>query len=479
MGFWKRKPHDPLDELLFRWPDGLPFTIRDVMRSVEVKGISGSGKTSGAYQHFLDKLLGHPRSTLAIVTQKPEEREQVVEAFRRRKRLDKLVIIEEGGKLKCNFLEDEFLSGADTASLTELVTVIGQGMKAQESDPNPFYKDAERRCIYNAIGALGMGGKVTFPNLQEFIVDAIPPLGRSDPETAKRAMEEWRKRLHYRVMMTAAAKTKTPMQASDWKVFADYWSKEWLLGDERTRGNIIAGCMNVTHAATTGLAREMTGTVNNVSPRMIDDGYSFLIHLPFSVYGPTGRFVAGGLKYKIQRHILKRKWNPTGYFNVLLLDEYQESCTDFDATYLSQCRSHGGCMLALTQTVHAEFGRMGGHAGHHRVSQLQSNFGTHYYFLSDPATAKAASELLGMRREIFITASIPGGDEPWDMIFGRSKASASVSEQYQPILQPSVLQSRLRTGGPENDYCVDSVAVRPGHPFKSGENYQFVTFKQR
>jgi hypothetical protein len=205
-----------------------------------------------------------------------------------------------------------------------------------------------------------------------------------------------------------------------------------------------------------------------------------LVNFPFSEYGPTGRHIAGGWKYLAQKHILRRHWKPGEFFNALFLDEFQESVTEMDARYLAQCRSHGGAMFALTQTIHSEYGSIDGHAGHHKADQLLANFGCHIYHLVDAKTAQFASELLGQRRELFINTSIQlGKEEMFDILLGRMQATVSANETYQPVLQPRVFMSDLRTGGPHNGYCVDGIVIRPGEPFRNNENWLWVSFRQR
>src|SRR5689334_3659814 len=113
---------DSLDDQLFKWPDKTLFTVRDMLRSVEVKGITGSGKTSGSGNTILNAIVKHPRSTVLIIAQKPEDRDNAVEIFARHGKKDKLIIIEEGGAHRCNFFDDELKSGADTRGMTEFIT---------------------------------------------------------------------------------------------------------------------------------------------------------------------------------------------------------------------------------------------------------------------------------------------------------------------------------------------------------------------
>lgn len=493
--FFKRRARhrNPLDDVLFVWPDGTPFRVRDLLRSVEIKGITGSGKSSGSGNTLLNAIVAHPRSTLVIIGQKPEDKDNALDLFARHGKLDRLIVIEEGGEHKCDFFDDELKSGrADARALTEFMGVLSEGQGAAQAggrENDRFWRSLEDRIEYNAIEAVRQGtGNVTAPDLMEFIATAAyGPAQLSNERLVDRhgnegesPFETWAKGFHYRTMMAAEKRAKTPVESHDYQVFRNFWGREFVNMDDRTRSNGLAGVTGTLHTAVTGLCRQMTSTGSNVSPRMVDDGYSFFINFPISTYGPTGRYINAGWKYKIQKHILRRTWDTAGYFNVLFCDEFQESMTSLDANYLLQARSHGGCLVALTQTIHSEYSQLGGQAGQHKADMLIGNYGLHIYHLSDPKTAQYASDLLGQRREIFVgvTPGTPratfGGE-----IFGNNPASFSISQQYQPVLQPRVLMSGLRTGGPANGYVVDGVVIRTGEPFRDGNNYQFVEFYQK
>jgi hypothetical protein len=471
--FFRKRSHDALDDVLFTWPSGDAFRVRDMLRSIEVKGITGSGKSSGSGATILDEVLKHPRSTVMIIAQKPEERDIAVEMCRRRKK--KLVVIEEGGQHRCNFFDDELKAGADALGMTEFITTLGEGLEAEQGGGRTnerFWKMLEKRIIFNAVEAVRQGtGQVTAPALLEFLTTAPYSAAQiNDPQQ----YQAWQQRFHYQTMNAAIKRVKPSIDAQNWKTIEAFWGTEFPGMDEKPRSSGLAGVMNTLHTANTGLAWEMAGTTTNASPRMVDDGVSFLINFPFSIYGPTGRYLAAGWKYKLQKHVLRRKWTPGNYWNVLVCDEMQESVTDFDSRYLAQCRSHGGCVFALTQTINSELSQLGHQA---KVRALLGNYGLHIYHLCDADTAQYASGLLGQQRESFVSMSpLPEKDDDY---FAPPEYSFSISEQYQAVLQPRVFMSGLRTGGSQNDYCVDGVVVRPGEPFRDGNNWQLVSFRQK
>jgi hypothetical protein len=480
--YFNRRPQnaDPLDDVLFKWPTGDPFTVRDLLRSAQVKGITGSGKTSGSGNFLLDRIVAHPRSTAMIVGQKPEDLDNARDIFARHGKLDKLIVIEEGGIHKCNFFDDEMKSGADARGMTEFITILGEGLQAGQGggrENERFWRMLEQRIIYNAVEAVRQGrGGVTAPELMRFITTA-PASAQMLKDEKLRA--EWEKEFHFETMEAAFSRQKSPVEAHDCEVFRQFWGREWPELDEKPKTSGQCGVLGTLHAANTGLCRETTSTNSNVSPRMVDNGYSFFINYPFYTYGATGRYIATGWKYKLQKHILRRRWNPEGYFTVLWCDEYQESMTSFDPNFLVQCRSHGGGLVALTQTIHSEYSQMGGDAGQHKANMLLGNFGLHIFHLSDPTSAQFASNLLGQYERSKISFSPPETRTPKADIFEDAGAKCNISTEWQPILQPNVLMSGLRTGGAANGYLVDGVVIRLGMPFSNGLNCQFVSWSQK
>ncbi len=471
MGFFTRS-RDRLDDVLCHWPTGDPFRVRDMLRSVEVKGITGSGKSSGSGKVLTDAIVRHPRSTCLIIAQKPEDKKFYQDIFRRHKK--KLVVIEEGSKWRCNSLDVQIKAGADTREIVEYLTTLGEALEGGAASARmneQFWRKLEERITFGAVEAVRQGADaVTAPNLLQFLSTAAYKTEQfSDPK--------WQEKFHCRVMKAASEKKKTEIEKYDFDVICDLWINEFPNMDDKPRSSGLAGVMNTLSAFNTGLVRLMCSTETNITPAALDEGVSILINFPFANYGPTGRFIAGDWKYRCQKHLLRRHWKPGGWWNVMILDEYQESATGFDPRYLAMCRSHGGCMFCLTQTIHSEYAAIGGQ-GNHKADQLLSNFGLHIFHTVDAKTAAYASGLLGHRRETFVNITPQSDLSIGEVLFGMGGSQCSLSESYQPVLQPAVFMSGLRTGGPPS-FSVDGIVIKSGEPFSTGENWQYVVFKQR
>jgi hypothetical protein len=471
---FRRKLSDPLDYVLFTFPDGTPFTRRDVLRSVEILGITGSGKSSGSLAFLIRMLLADPCATMLLICQKPEERPLYEAAFARAGK--ELIVVDPSGKARCNFLETEIAAGADDRALTDFFVNQGEALQAGESNQGKsakFFRQLEDRMTQMSFGALRMSGMgVTAENLRDFI-------GSAAYSNEDLRSERFRSSFHYRVMKAADQAPKCEDDAADFANINAFFANEFVNLDNEPRSSAISGILNTAHTFCSGLVRRLCGTTTNVSPTAYRHGVSILVDLPYTSHGPTGRFVAGGMMFLTQRDILRRTWDPSSYYTIIICDEFQESVTDFCSRFIGQSRSHGGALLTATQTLHATYSAMSGRNGHHKADSLNSNYGLHIYHTVDAATAKFASELLGMRREVFVGMGERDQADLWSQMMGRSRFNANIHEQWQPVLQPSVLMSGLRSGGPANDYCVDGVCIRLGEPFRGCRaNWQVVTFRQ-
>ena len=94
-------------------------------------------------------------------------------------------------------------------------------------------------------------------------------------------------------------------------------------------------------------------------------------------------------------------------------------------------------------------------------------------------TAQYASNLLGQYERSKISFSPPDERTPRATVFEDAGAKCNISTEWQPILQPNLLMSGLRTGGAANGYLVDGVVIRPGMPFRNGLNCQVVSWSQK
>lgn len=461
-------PRDWLDTPLLYWSEHDDFTIRDLVRSVSIMGAAGSGKTSSVGYQLGKALAANPRIGGLIIASKPEDR-----AMWRGILGDRLIVFGPGEKHRFNFIDHESQQGADARELTDAITTTAESLTRAEGGDSgdKFWKEEARRQLHNAIEPLlQANGKVNTWDIQEFITDA--PLSREELMSPA-----WQSRSHYKVMDAAGKKPKSTIAAHDFDLAQSYWSGEYPDLNDRTRTSILAHTMGKLHVFNAGNVRELIGTGTTISPQVFEEGKWVLVDMPIANYGVGGAFVAGAWKYATQRHVLRRKATAETPVTCLWIDEYQNHITGYDAKYLAEDRSHLGCMIVLTQSMHSFFSSIGGREAHSHTKALLTNFGTKIFMtLGDDESAQYAASLIG--RGILHLGSGDVRGNIFDQL-ERAGSGYHFSEHFEQLLQNGMFMHGLRTGGPENDYIAEGWVVRNGMPFSSGLNWMKVGFSQK
>lgn len=469
-----------LSQVLYWWSPRDPLTIRDLLRSIAIFGASGSGKTSGSGYQLAKAIVGAGKKIGGIIfSSKPEDRDFWERIFKKAGRLRDLLVFSPDEPLRFDGLDSIQKSGGDTRDCTDSLMAMRDTVRQNRSgggrEGEDFWREQEERTDYNGIEILRLArGRVTAPDLQRFINGAaLTPAALNTPE--------WRAGFHNRCLETAYSNIRTSIQRHDYEVAAEFWLKEWPSMADKTRSSILAGVMGTLHVFNTGVVRELMSTSTNVSPEVMDEGKWVLINMPISTYGASGAAVIGMWKYLAQRHILKRHATENTPACVIWADEAQRVVNSFDSAYLAECRSHRGCMVYLTQSIHAYYARLRGDGGEHETDALLTNFGGAKIFhaVGDDKTAAYASSLIGRRLTTHIGGSTAPTDNAYDELFGRSRFSASFSQHVENVLENREFMQGLRTGGEANGCMVDGIVVRSGEPFSNGEPWLKVAFSQK
>lgn len=479
-GVSRRPRVEPLDVTLLNWSKEDKFSVRNLLDGgVAVFGRSGSGKTSGSGRALM-KAIVKANSGGLLLAAKETDADDVRAIFDKAKRTDDLLVINADDELslRCNFIEyiQKNLKG-DTREITKAICTIAESLNSCDSkgrsDDGKFWEAQQERMIYCAVECLKLGlGKVTGPDLQRFISTAA-----QDP--SHKASESWRQEFNNEVIRKAFYARKSRTEQHDFEIAQDYWLNEYPSMADRTRSSIQTGVMQTLHVFNTGIVRELCSTTTNVTPDECLQGRWVLVNLPPSRYWDSGKFVAAGWKFLVEKAILRRKWRKHDPFVVIWIDEAQEFLNKFDAHYLAQCRSHGGCQVILTQSLHSVFGAMPGNAGVQHAQALLTNYATKIAHACGSSTdAGFFSSLIGNAIHHMTGGSMPPNDDLFSAMIGVSKYTASFSEQIHPIVEPRIFQSGLRTGGVENAFLVDGIVIRSDR-FHDGASFKFVTFDQR
>ncbi len=386
-----------------------------------------------------------------------------------------LLIMEPGAPYRFNVLDFERKNGADTRQLTQALMTFGETLDRAEGegggDRDPFWIGQNRRQIHNAIEIVTATGAIDPRSLQAFIAGAASISTKPATPSGTAASIAGR-------CCAAKAKAETEIEKNDFDLAEAYWLSELPALNDRTRSSINAGVMGLLHVFNTGIVRDLLATSTNISPESLEERKWWLVNFPIVPGDASATFVNTAIKYAVRRHILRRKPGPGDPLLAIWCDEFQKVSNSYDAAFLAECRSHKGCLVALTQSIHSMYANLRGKGGEHQTDSLLTNFGhLIIHTLGDAKSAEYASSILGRRRELFIGAST-GREEMWDVITGQSRIAMNAHESYEPVLQPAMFLRGLRTGGPP-DNTVDGVIIKAGQPFHNGENYLIAAFGQR
>jgi hypothetical protein len=483
MDFIPQRAPSSLDQPLAYWSPSDPWTMRDACANTLIVGKTGSGKSSGAGDYCLRAVVRYPNSGGVIFAAKPEDKAYVQRVFREERTLSDLFILEPEGAARFNVLDYERAKGADVRDLSQACMTFKETLERTEgagggggSGEMGYWASQQRMMLHNAIQVLLLAtGRIDPWELQCFITGAAISYAEiGDPA--------WQRSFHYQMLQEARTKAVTGREQHDYELAEQYWISQLPRLNDRTRSSIEAGVYNTLHAMNTGIARELLATTTTLSPELLEQRKWILVNAPIAPGDVTSSVINTAVKYAVQRHILKRKAGADDPLLCIFSDEFQKLANSYDAKFLAECRSHKGCLIALTQSVHALYANLHGKGGEHETDALLTNFGqVVVHTLGDAKSARQWSELLGNQRELFIsTTTTPNGDALFDLLMGRVQVSVSAAERYEPYLQPSTFLRDLRQGGPESGNWVDGVVIRSGTPFRhSGANFLLTSFRQR
>jgi hypothetical protein len=469
-----------LDKPLLSWTAQDPFRVRDLLRSFCVQGASGSGKSSAVALQLARALLADRRIVFHIVASKPEDRQWWQQRFAEAKREKQLRIVAPDSGMHYNMLDAELKAGADDRELANILMTSGETLRRTDSvggggENDQFFRDQSERMVEMAVLPLRLAtGTVRATDLQRFISGAA-----MTPEQLKEP--EWRQGFHWTMLEAALNAPKSEIEKADMEQCTDYWLGQVPTLNDRTKTSIMVQVQGILHVMGSGVVRNMISSDTTLSPAMMDDGVSILVDMPGSRYGASGQFVNAVWRLGVQRHVLRRHANPGDRIIVQWIDEFQNHAFSWDTRYLAECRSHLGCQVVLTQSLHAFYAAIkGGRSGEHLADALLTNYGTKCFCaLGDAKTAEYASSLVGKSLQTFIGGSMAPATDLYDELLGRSKFTGSFSEHFESILQPNAFMSGLRTGGAENGYVVDAIVIRSGETFSNGSNWLRIAFGQR
>ena len=467
-----------LDLPLIEWPMGHPFTVRDACEGVLIMGGLGSGKTSGSGALLAKKYLTKGFGGV-VLTAKEDELDLWKGYCKTYNRLDDLIIIEPGGNHRFNFLDYESSRADKGTGITHniadtLKTVIKAGANDGQEQDKAFWDSTLQQLLVNAVDLCLLTSKsIKFKYIYQVIQSA--PKSKDDLNSPS-----WQNSSACFKMMrhvATALAQKTPSPETDKLVHRFYAVEDFFLGNWL---NLSDKTCSIVEQMFFGfgdrLMREplysLFNTTTTITPEDTIKGKIIIMNLPYLIYENAGRDAQILFKYSWQRAMQRRNITPKSRPTFLWVDEAHYFLHDHDIDHQSTARSYRACTVYLTQNLPnfaLHFG--GGERGNLRFKALAGNLGTKFFHAnSDVETNEYAADLVGKDLQ---WVSNEGQNMGEDISFSQGSGQTLLH-----IIQPSEFAAQ-KTGGPLNNYDVQTVVHRQGIPFQSTQkNYALFTINQ-
>ena len=445
----------------------LPWTLREAFCGTQIFGMTGSGKTSGSGCHLALAFLRQQFGGL-VLCHKIEEVQYWKQLAAATDRLQDLIIFSGKNGSRFNFLDYESkFTGGNTENLYRLFAVLAEvGERSLGgSPPDPFWKNALKELVINAIELLKLAKKpVTLPNIERIITS-------SPSQTAQLDSDDWKESSFcFQALCDAFEQPKSPGQQIDFNQTTTYWLKALPALAPQTRSCVFAMFTGTAVALMRGPSREIfCNGSTNVFPESTLDGKIIVLALPVKEFFESGRYAQILFKYMWQRVIERRTLLP-GYENnvrpqFIWADEAHNFFVSHDMEFQTTARSSRVATVYLTQnmenyrTVIPEANREA------IVSSFLGNMQTKIFHANqDQATNLYASEQIGKRHFLEIAESKQWNRDEWTfrwfakVMFGKGKPSnesETTNTRYDNQVLP-IEFSILRRGGKEDAQIVEA-----------------------
>ena len=448
----------------------LPEALRACCEGIFITGATGSGKTSGSgaaiAQAFLRNGFG------GIVTCcKPGEADVWRRYARQTGRERDLILFGPRHPHRFNYLS--FAANQTpprlrpTENLTQLLgTVIEVANRGPStSSQDPYWQRSAVQLLRNATDLVLLARGVSALTLEEIYQSIITAPMDNDQLRSPR----WRKTSHcLQLLEQAERRPKDATAAHDFRMTKHFWQKEFPNLSPRTRGCVIS-------MVTTGIDPLLRGTVHQLTktttltPLDTHHGKIIVLDLPAKTYHTAGVLVQLIFKLLWQKVTEARNISPSSLPTFCFLDESQTFVTRNDSNFLMTARSSRACAVYLTQTL-PNFESALGKA---ETSALTGNLVTRIFHQNVcNETNRWASECISKYWRLRASSGTSQSDDSSG--HERVSLSSNLSDSREDQVPPEAFL-HLRRGGPEANYCVDSIISRP---WPRGRNFLRVTFKQ-
>jgi len=436
----------------------IPISIGQTCEGMMVFGTSGSGKTSGAHDTFVEAMMQAGYGIFGICV-KPDEGERLRALAKRAGREEDVVVMELGGGRKFNFLDSLREGGSD--AITAAFKQINQALMGQVKETE--WTQASSQHLSNLVKLFLLAGKKL--------------------EVAELRLVQDDFKTHQALLKLAKSRViaNTPEEHS-LKMVASYFCTEWKTMGEKTRASVIMSLSPTLNPFCDGPMRETFCTESNFHPKELRHGKILILDIPCvgerGVYGVAAAVI---MKYMVQRMVEsyfangKKAADDSTRPVCILADECQYVTTTKDADFVTTSRALRGGLFYLTQDIN-NFYRRGGETIKAETGTLLSNLhGVRLMHQNeDQETFNWFMGILGKewKEQYGSTANFAGP-------VGAGSAGASASMQHVNQLAERDFAVGLARGGKRYKFVVTGILQQAGRKFKGDKLFTQVAFRQK
>jgi|GEM_PF-1266011 len=481
-------------------PGGEYLTWAELFHGVITLGNAGSGKTSGPGAHILNGILrDEARPGGIALCIKQDERLRIERAISAAGREADKIVINAENIFKINALLYELTRKGRGAfefnSVVDLLMELSQAANNYQAGggsggENERFWDNEVRVAYiRALMLLTLAGMtISIMNMRNIMMDNFGEAEferysslwariEASDEDAMMEYEAWCES-NFFLHCFDKANSRDDLNTTEleiMKLVGDYYLKTFAKISEKTKAIVIASATGLFEPFLTGILHthfdaELSDEVR--PEKCFEEGRLIILDIPLKEYGISAIYAATIFKKLFQlcveRRVIELEENPRPVF--LWCDEAHLFLNpQSDERFQSSCRSTMTAVVYLTQSINSIKSAMGKSSPEIKTKALLTNLGTQIFcgnMCTD--TNKYASELIGKRFRRTEGNSISSDD----------RASHSTSEQLHFIVPPEHFTT-LKSGGPENDFQVETIIVIRSKRWATGEPFGEVAFDQR
>lgn len=478
---------DPLDLPLLHFPTGDEWTQRDAFSGTLVTGATGAGKTSGPGQSMALAMLEAGWGGL-ILAAKNDEAALWREYARRAGREESLIVVDDSMEHRFNFMQHTVAVAPNRHILTiNLVGLYGAVMEAINGSSevlDDYWSTTRDQLLTNAFEVvLAAYGTADLDMADKLILSA-------PTDVSQLRDEQWQ--ADSACMQALELAFQSVDQDDDVAVRSLNQAASFLLNEypklaDRTRSSIVSTFRSASDLLNRGLLWKLFSTDTTYVPEACRKGAIIVVDLPVHTYQKAGVIAQVLLKHvwqKAMQHPMEGESRPV----FLWVDEYHHFAVQADATFQSTARGYEVATVYMFQNLPILYAAMGGPQAEPFAKATVGNLRTCMFGANaEPTTNQWASDMIGHKVQRLASGSTSiarqeGGEAMDWLISGKDEASissqAGFSEQVLPQVQPEVF-TRLRVGGPQNDWSVDAVVFQTGRTFGNGKTFQLVAFPQK